>query len=297
MLAWGFSAKEYLLSKGILSDFKVIGNDSKTDYDYIHYTLGDADVYFVTNQTVERKTINCQFRVSGKQPELWDAITGEIRDTKAFTQNDGLTTVPITLEPYAAIMVVFNKEIGENKHGTVNRNYSDFKTIKDIAGEWKVNFDPKWGGPASITFSELTDWSQHSDEGIKYYSGTAVYNKTFNIDFEPKKGEQYFLQLGTVKDVGIAEVKINGLDKGVLWTKPFRIEISDELQKGNNTLEIKVVNSWYNRVAGDEMFPDKKKYTNTNAVLINDFRGRPRKEIPLEPSGLMGPVTIEEAIF
>ena len=297
MLAWGFSAKEYLLSKGILSDFKVIGNDSKTDYDYIHYTLGDADVYFVTNQTVERKTINCQFRVSGKQPELWDAITGEIRDTKAFIQNDGLTTVPITLEPYAAIMVVFNKDIGENKHGTVNRNYSDFKTIKDIAGEWKVNFDPKWGGPVSITFSELTDWSQHSDEGIKYYSGTAVYNKTFNIDFEPKKGEQYFLQLGTVKDVGIAEVKINGLDKGVLWTKPFRIEISDELQKGNNTLEIKVVNSWYNRVAGDEMFPDKKKYTNTNAVLINDFRGRPRKEIPLEPSGLMGPVTIEEAIF
>ncbi len=240
-LAWGFSAREYLLSEGILSDFEVIGNDSKTDFDYIHYTIGEADIYFVTNQTVERKTINCQFRISGKQPELWDAITGEIRDAKAFTQNDGLTTVPLTLEPYAAIMLVFNKEIGENKHGTSNRNYSDYKTIKDIAGEWKVNFDPKWGGPAAVTFSELTDWSQHSDEGIKYYSGTAVYNKTFDIDFEPQNGEQYFLQLGSVKDVGIAEVKINGKDKGVLWTKPFRIEISDELQKGARQISQTIV--------------------------------------------------------
>jgi hypothetical protein len=91
-------------------------------------------------------------------------------------------------------------------------------------------------------------------------------------------------------------VKINGKDKGVLWTAPFRAEISRELQKGENKLEIKVVNSWFNRVAGDEMFPDKKQFTNTNVVLINDFRGRPRKEIPLEPSGLLGPVTIEEAV-
>ena len=101
--------------------------------------------------------------------------------------------------------------------------------------------------------------------------------------------------MGSVLDVGIAEVKINGLDKGILWTSPFRVDISKELQKGENTLEIKVVNSWFNRVAGDEQFPNKKQFTNTNAVLINDFRGRPRKEIPLESSGLLGPVRIEEA--
>jgi hypothetical protein len=68
------------------------------------------------------------------------------------------------------------------------------------------------------------------------------------------------------------------------------------LKNGENTLEIKVVNSWFNRVAGDEMFPDKNQLTSTNVVLINDFRGRQRTEIPLEPSGLLGPVTIEEAV-
>ena len=234
--------------------------------------------------------------MTSKQPELWDALCGETREAAAFTQKDKLTTVPLTLEPYGAIMVVFNKQIDKNKQGTQLRNYSDHKTVQNINGSWEVNFDPKWGAPESVTFPELTDWSQHTNEGIKYYSGTAVYNKTFNIDFEPQKDEQYFLQLGSVLDVGIAEVKINGKDKGVLWTKPFIVEISEELQKGENILEIKVVNSWFNRVAGDEMFPNKKKYTNTNTVLINDFRGRPRKEIPLEPSGLLGPVTIEQAL-
>jgi hypothetical protein len=241
-VVWGITAREYLLSNNIPADFDVLGNDSKTDFDYIHYTIGESDVYFVSNQTTERQTINSRFRVSGKQPELWCALSGEIKDAEAFSQQDGLTTIPLTLEPYGAVMVVFNKKIPENEQGTAKRNYPDFETLKKITGEWDVNFDENWGGPGSVPFSELVDWSQHEDEGIKYYSGVAVYNKTFNIDFEPENGQQYFVQLGRVKDVGIAEVKINGKDKGILWTAPFRVEISDELIKGENTLEVKVVN-------------------------------------------------------
>ena len=295
-LAWGITAREYLLAKGISTDFNVVESDSKTDFDYIHYTIDKSDVYFVTNQTTERQKINCQFRVSGLQPELWDALTGEIHDALAFTQKDGQTIVPLTLEPYGAIMVVFNKPIDKNRQGTAQQNYPDFKTVKNIDGAWTVNFDPNWGGPESVTFPQLMDWTQHPNEGVKYYSGTAIYNKTFNLDFELEKNKQYFLQLEDVKDVGIAEVKINGKDKGVLWTKPFRIEISQELQKGENTLEIKIVNSWYNRVAGDQKFRDKKQYTTTNIDLKYDFRGRPTNEIPLEPSGLLGPVTIQEVL-
>ncbi len=294
VVAWGVSAREYLLSKNIPTDFNVTDNENKTDFDYIHYTIDESDVYFVTNQTAERQKIECQFRVSEKQPELWDARNGEISEAKAFTQKNDLTNVPLTLEPYGAILVVFNNKIDKDKQGTVQRNYVDYKTVINITGEWTVNFDPKWGGPASVIFPELIDWTKHHDQGVKYYSGDAVYNKTFNVDFEPQNGKQYFLQLESVKDVGIAEVKINGKDKGILWTKPFRIEIGQELQKGENTLEIKVVNSWYNRVAGDQTFPNKKQYTKTNIMLNHDFRGRPIEDIPLEPSGLLGPVLITE---
>ena len=293
---WGVTAREYLLEKGIQADFKILENDSKTDFDYIHYKIADSDVYFVTNQTEERKTINAQFRISGLQPELWDALTGEIREAKAFSQSETLTTVPLKLEPFASIFVVFNTQIDKNKQGTESMNYPDFKTIKNIDGEWEVHFDPKRGGPESVVFPELMDWTQHSNEGIKYYSGSAIYNKTFNLDFELQNDKQYFLQLENVKDVGIAVVKINGKNKGVLWTKPFRIEISKELIQGENTFEIEIVNSWYNRVAGDQIFPNKKQYTSTNIDLHHDFRGRPIDDIPLEPSGLLGPVTIEEAI-
>jgi hypothetical protein len=250
----------------------------------------------VTNQTTVRQKVNARFRVAGKQPELWDALTGEIGEAKAFSQQDGLTTtVPLTLEPYGAGMVVFNNTISANAQGPAQRNYPDFETLEEITGEWTVNFDAEWGGPGSVTFSELTDWTQHPDDGIKYYSGPAVYTKTVQIGFEPQKNKQYFLILGSVKDVGIAEVKINGKNKGVVWTSPFRVEITEELQKGENKLEIKVVNSWYNRVAGDQMFPKKKQFTSTNIDLKHDFRGRPIDEIRLEPSGLLGPVTIQEA--
>jgi hypothetical protein len=155
-----------------------------------------------------------------------------------------------------------------------------------------VHFDTKWGGPETVEFPSLTDWSANVDEGIKYYSGAAVYVKTFKPDFDVEKGEKYFLSLGSVKDVGIATVKINGVDKGILWTPPFMTDISNELKSGTNTIEIKVVNSWFNRVAGDELNPDKKQFTSTNIVLWNNFLGRRQKTIKLQPSGLLGPVTI-----
>ena len=296
-IAWGYTAKEFLLSKNIPTDFNVVESDSKVDFDYIHYKIGNSDVYFVTNQTKERQKINVEFRISGLQPELWNALTGEIKEAKAFTQNENLTKVPLTLEAYGAVFVVFNKEVSEDKQGEEERNFSDFQTAQTIDGEWNVSFDPAWGGPANIVFPELMDWTKHTNEGIKYYSGKAVYTKSFRVDFKLSKDDQYFIQLENVKDVGIAEIKINGIDKGILWTKPFRVEISDALKKGKNNLEITVINSWYNRVAGDEISDNSKKFTKTNIILKHDFRGRPIEEIPLEPSGLLGPVTIEKAVL
>jgi hypothetical protein len=97
LVTWGVSAREYLLSKNIREDFKILGDTSKTNFDYIHYTIGESDVYFVTNQTTERKEINCQFRISELQPELWDALTGEIREAQAFTQNDGINNSSLNI--------------------------------------------------------------------------------------------------------------------------------------------------------------------------------------------------------
>nr|WP_321356242.1 glycosyl hydrolase [uncultured Draconibacterium sp.] len=296
-VVWGVTAREYLLSQSVAPDFSVKGNNSKTDFDYIHYTVGKTQVYFVSNQTAAKQKITAEFRESGTQPELWDANTGDIRDALAFRQADGKTEVPLTLEPYGSVMVVFNASIPTDRQGVETRNYPEYKTVKTVDSEWELFFEPEWGGPGKVVFPELADWSKSEDQGIKYYSGKVVYTKTFNLDFAPEKGRDYFLQLETVKDVGIAEVTVNGKYKGITWTKPFRLNISDVLQQGENTLEITVVNSWFNRVAGDEILDDQKKYTSTNIVISNDFLGRKRPEINLEPSGLLGPVTIRESVL
>jgi hypothetical protein len=298
VVAWGVSAREFLTDTGVKPDFTVADNDGKTDFDYIHYTVVGKDVYFVSNQTEERQKITCSFRVSGFRPEIWDALTGAVREAKAFTQSDGRTLMPLTLEPYGAAFVMFNERIPADEQGTAAGNSPEYRPVMEIAGPWTVTFDPQWGGPSEpVTFPALTDWSEHADERIRYYSGAAVYNKVFAIDFTPAKDRSYFLQLEDVRDVGITVVKINGKDRGTVWTKPFRVDIGGELKEGNNTLEIKVINSWYNRVAGDETASSgTKRFTSTNVVLQNDYRGVRMEKIPLEPSGLLGPVRIMEEI-
>jgi hypothetical protein len=292
-VSWGVSAHDYLISKNLLPDFSVTNNNDSLFFDYIHYKLGDKDLYFVSNQTGNSQNIECSFRVSGKKPELWDALTGEIRDAGSFSQANDRTNIPLSFDPYGSILIVFNNEISKEEKSSQGNNYPVYSDLLTITGAWTVRFDTKWGGPESaVSFPELTDWSQSRDADIKYYSGAADYNKTFNIDFEPETNVSYYLELGSVKDVGIAVVKINGIDKGIVWTSPFRVDISRELKKGENQLDIKVINSWFNRVAGDEIAAAKKRLTSTNIVLINDFRGRKMDEIKLEPSGLLGPVKI-----
>lgn len=110
-VSWGVTAREYLTSNGIPADFSIEGNDSKTDFDYIHYKNGTAHFYFVSNQTDQPQHITARFRIAGQQPELWDALSGKIRRAEAFSQSDSLTSVPLTLEPYGSIFVVFNEAI------------------------------------------------------------------------------------------------------------------------------------------------------------------------------------------
>ena len=296
-VSWGVTAREYLTSNGIPADFSIEGNDSKTDFDYIHYKNGTAHFYFVSNQTEQPQHITARFRIAGQQPELWDALSGKIRRAEAFSQCNSLTSVPLTLEPYGSIFVVFKEAITPETQGTKSSNDPRYDSLQTLTGSWSVRFDPAWGGPDSVIFPELIDWTTHSDAGIRYYSGTARYHKTFELTFPKEDSAAYFLQLEDVRDVGIARIRINGVDKGIVWTKPFRIEVTDELKEGTNDLEISVTNSWHNRVAGDELSASSKKYTHTNIVLGHDFVGRPLADgIVLEPSGLLGPVTIRRAV-
>ncbi len=282
-LIWGQSSREFLQSDGIAFDFEVLDVEKQSDYQYIHYTVDDADVYFICNQTDLNKSIDCVFRVSGIQPELWNTVTGEITTANAFKQADGRTIIPMEFGPYGSCIVFFRESIPVTKQGTEISNYPVLKNVKKIQGPWQITFDRKWGGPELVEFKTLTDWTLNTDEGIKYYSGKATYKNTFEL--KPFGDKRYWIQLNKVKDVGIASINLNGKDIGITWTKPFRMEITDELKDGQNQLEIIVVNSWQNRLIGDRGKPQEKRFTKTNIKIKDDWK--------LRDSGLLGPVEIK----
>ena len=124
-----------------------------------------------------------------------------------------------------------------------------------IDGSWDVHFSPNWGAPSNVQFQKLISWSEFPDEGVRYFSGKATYRKKIQIpeDFL-KKDYLLILDLGEVEVMSI--VKLNGKDLGILWKKPFRIDITNAAKKGENDLELTVVNLWPNRLIGDEHLPE-----------------------------------------
>ncbi|MFD2872773.1 glycosyl hydrolase [Mucilaginibacter ximonensis] len=279
------SASEVLTSINLRPDFEYIGLSGAGEIDWIHRRVGNDDIYFVASRWDTPEKLNATFRVSGKQPELWDPVTGEIRPAKAFTQSHGRTTVPLEFDPRGSVFVVFRKAIPVNVIGSSIANYPGYNILENISGSWGLHFDPKWGGPANMVIDSLKDWTKFDDYNIKHYSGTAIYNRTFNIT-KADAGKKLYLNLGEVHEEAV--VKLNGVELGVVWTKPARIDISKAIHAGYNKLEVKVVNLWPNRLIGDEPLPQEKRFTLTN---IHKFS----KDTPLFPSGLIGPVSLDVA--
>jgi hypothetical protein len=180
--------------------------------------------------------------------------------------------------------------------GTYSLTWSDGKVetihvadnlaIKELSGSWNLHFDPKWGGPENLVIDELKSWIKFDEPGVKYYSGTANYSKSFELSANEFKGKQLLLDLGNVQEM--ASVKINGKQLPVIWSAPFRFDISDFVKAGTNQLEVEVVNMWPNRLIGDAGMPAEQRLTKTN---INKFNG-PDREKYLRESGLLGPVRL-----
>lgn len=273
------SIREVVQRDGIGPDFGCSGLSVKGVIDYIHRRDGDADIYFLASRWQPVEKVEATFRVTGKQPELWDAVTGKVRDLPDFRQENGRTIVPLEFDPCESFFIVFKEPVKSGLKGT---NRTEYQPLTELDGSWEVVFDPQWGGPAKTTFDRLSDWSQSTDERIKYYSGKATYSKTFDLP-ENLNNTAVYLDLGRVHE--LASVRLNGQNLGIIWTKPFRIELTSALKSVGNKLEIEVVNLWPNRLIGDEFLPEEKRLTTTN---IRKFT----KATQLLPSGLMGPVTL-----
>jgi hypothetical protein len=275
------TSREVLLGDGLKPDCEFTDAAENAVLDWIHYTVGDADVYFVCNQRSRAERFTCRLRVTGRQPELWDGVGGTIRDATTFLFDDGRTAIPLELAPNGSLFVVCQRATAEGQKSAPNEE--GFRPVQEVAGPWEVSFDPKWGGPESVRFEKLVSWTERPEEGIRFYSGKAVYRTKFDLA-EAGKAARLAIDLGEVRDTGIARVQLNGQDVGIVWCPPFRVDISKAVKPAGNELEIEVVNSWRNRLVGDRDLPAEKRLTKTNIVI--------RKEWKVLESGLLGPVKV-----
>jgi hypothetical protein len=259
----------------------VTGLDRKS-FPWIHRaTTNGTDIYFISNQSDEPQSVSPGFHVTGCQPELWDAVTGEHRDLPEFICTNGDTIVPLQFAPRQSLFVVLQHP--GKPPVTATKNFPVLTTVEKLDGPWTVQFDPKWGGPASVVFDSLMDWTQRPEGGIKYYSGTAKYQKTFELP-TTTAGAKLFLDLGAVHD--LVTVRLNGKNLGLVWCAPWRVDISGAVKPGVNELELDVINTWANRIIGDAKLPPAQRLTWT---VLPHFTA----DSPLLPAGLIGPVTIQ----
>ncbi|MCU0783145.1 MAG: discoidin domain-containing protein [Verrucomicrobia bacterium] len=297
---WGKTAREVLQFERVRPDFEFKGDPDKP-LDYIHRRDGDTDIYFIANRTNLPAVATCTFRVAGKAPELWHPVTGERGFAAGYYESLGRTYLPLEFAPCGSWFVVFREPASAHpatytSNLPLTANSPRFTPVAELTGPWTVHFprgmsadqrddrERLSSATRPVVFDALTSWTTRPEPGIKFFSGTATYTKTFQFPAgirHPASG--IWLDLGSVRE--LAEVRVNGQSCGIVWAPPFRVDISKAVRPGTNTLAVDVVNFWPNRLIGDVSLPLVQRRTKTNIRKLTS-------QTKLMESGLLGPVVL-----
>ena len=256
------------------------------DITFCHRNDGMKDIYFVSNQSNEKKEFQAIFRCSSERIMFYDPLENRhFIDVDDVISSDSLTVLRMRMEPYQSLFVLFGEEsiepditarwhvpmIGPDMPQTV----FEWKT-----NDWQLEFEENGFKVKSDT---LFSWTDYEIPEVRYYSGHVRYTTT--LHYHGENVRRYVkLDLGDVRD--IAHVWLNGHDLGVLWFPPFTVDVNAWLQEGENTLEIEVVNTWHNALRGADLGTPPYDGIWTNAKYRT-------KGDELLPAGLLGPVKLE----
>lgn len=278
MVISGMALQAALDLAGVKPDCRLNDNDPVL---FIHRRLANGEIYFLSNQSEQTIGVSPEFNVAGKQPELWDPVSGTARNLPEFTSSGGKTVVPLQMEANQSMFIVFNE--AANAPFGARTNFPKGKIEAEISTPWQVKFSPAQRGPAHpVTMEKLQDWSSFTNDSIRFYSGTAVYSNSFELP-AVSKGNRTVLNLGKLTALG--KVRINGKQAGGAWTPPWQVDITDFVKKGKNTVDISMVNTWVNRLIGDSFLHENDRPT---WCPVNPYK----PASPLQPSGLLGPVNV-----
>lgn len=279
----GLGIDAAMQSVGISPDLEVSDALAASKLAFVHRKLDEGDLYFISNRTDEPITADLSLRVTGYLPELWRAETGTTEPVSYRVEN-GRTHLSPIIGPGDAFFIMMRKPLQSQRLDLPNLDTVD---VASIDGPWTLSFPRSLGAPDTAQFDHLTSLSENSDPAIRYFSGTTTYRSSFEISRELAADTTLRLDLGLVAE--LAEVRLNGVSLGTYWKPPFLVETRGALRAGLNSLEIRVANLWVNRLIGDAQRPVSDRISFTAVPTY-------RRDAPLRPSGLIGPVKLVRRI-
>ena len=261
-----------LTELGIAPDLRIKGVPGR--FVWTHRRSGDADIWFISNQTDQPQTFHGDFRAMDPRPTFLDPVTGKFRPVEAEVMH-ARTRVQLSFAPGQSCFLIFNST--DHTSPIIPEQAPLIDMPVNYSGPWSINFDPSQRGPVHPqVFDQFNSWTSHPNDSVRYYAGTAVYINQFKLS-EAVAAWPTTLRLDSLHD--IATVRINGIDCGTIWAAPFQTVISHALRPGLNRLEIEVTNTWHNRILYDETHPEDRRITWTSPP--SRLKGK-----PLLPAGL-----------
>jgi hypothetical protein len=247
----------------------------------LHRSLPEGEIYFLSSRVHHASHADVAFRVTGRLPEQWDANSGT-RKPLAFDTGKGVTIVPVSFDPDGSALIVFRE-----RSGLLSRDVPRpaATPILQLDSGWTLSFQGGRGAPQRPIAATTGSWTDSSVPGVRYFSGTGTYSRSFDlVRSRLAHGHRVVLELGEVDD--LAEVVVNGVRLGILWKRPYTLDITDAVKAGRNRIEVRVTNLWVNRLIGDAQ-PGAIKIAHVAEPVY-------RADAPLRASGLLGPVRLLE---
>lgn len=272
----GCTLEEIFAEIDLEPDFRV---ESGAPLLYNHRSMMGAEIYFVSNQSGAAVDATPEFRVDpALAPERWSPVDGSITSLPQFEATATGIRMPLHLEPLESCFIVFR---GKGSPEAGDNNPTPASAV-EISEPWHVAFNGKLSSPAPIEMASPADLAQNADPEIRYFSGTITYTTEFDLD--DASAARVLLNLGRVESM--AKVYVNDRYAGGAWCPPYKVDITQCVKKGRNTLRVEVVNKWVNRIVGDMQLPPEQRKI---SLLVNPYDA----STPLPPSGLQQAVTVE----
>ena len=296
----GLALNDLLARLRIEPDFATAGYPDQAPA-WIHRRFSDGDTYFVVNQSDQSTHLAVRLRATGSNVQIWRPIDGSTVAASAtadgllenysgnrqpglqpatYTSEPRFTTVQVDLAPRESAFIVLRN------HGQPlpTAPQPAHHTVASILGPWTVTFPPHLGAPSSIRLDKLTFWTDSSDPGVKFFSGTATYSASFAVPASAVRAKNLTLHIDNVRD--IAQIKIDGKTAGLIWAPPYDLDVTGMLHVGSNKLEIAVTNEWTNRILGDRDLPANQRILQG----VPTARFGPPPALP--DSGISGNITL-----